>query len=74
MQSGKTIIIKAGHLLRGEGFALQKDMAIVVKDGLIEDITPAGKLASRPGAEVMDFPELFLLPGLIDAHNHLSPG
>ena len=72
MQQAKNTLLKAGHLLRGGGLSVEKDVAVLIKDGLIWDIKPAAGIAPPPGCEVLDLPDLFLLPGLIDAHNHLS--
>ena len=49
------------------------DHAVVVKDGLIADVTPR---ASLPGDiadthDVHDLGDVSLLPGLIDAHSHM---
>lgn len=72
MKPGNRTIFKAGHLLRGGDSPLEKDMAVVIEDGVIQDLKPAGEIQARTGDELMEVPEFFLLPGLIDAHNHLS--
>ena len=54
-----------------DGFSEQiiEDVAVLVDDGLIVSIEPAGSLPS--GGEVVDLGDATLLPGLIDAHVHL---
>jgi dihydroorotase len=45
---------------------------LVVEDGRISEIAPAG---SGSGSHVMDLADLILLPGLVDLHTHLrEPG
>ena len=70
--SPRTTIITAGALLRGDGFLLQEQPAIVVRDGFIHDIVPAVDVNAGPDAQVIDCSDQILLPGLIDSHNHLS--
>ena len=59
------IAVKGGILVSSKGM---KPGDIFIKDGLIDSIEPAGsaKLASR----VIDASGKFVLPGIIDAHNH----
>lgn len=46
-----------------------EDGVVVVEDGRIASVGPAGELAA--GVEVLDLGDATLLPGLIDAHVHL---
>ena len=59
------IAVKGGILVSSKGM---KPGDIFIKDGLIDSIEPSGstKLASR----VIDASGKFVLPGIIDAHNH----
>lgn len=53
---------------------LDGDFDLLIKDGKIEDILPAGK-AKGEGYEVIDASGLTVIPGLIDIHTHLrDPG
>src|SRR5678816_1453155 len=66
----KTIIIKAAHLFDGKSDQVVSPGVVVVVDG---KITAAGaKVAEPAGAEVIDLGNVTVLPGLIDAHTHLS--
>ena len=66
----KTIVIKAAHLFDGKSDQVVSPGVVVVVDG---KITAAGaKVAEPAGAEVIDLGNVTVLPGLIDAHTHLS--
>lgn len=66
----RTIIVKAAHLFDGKSDQVVSPGVVVVQDG---KITAAGTRAQEPaGAEVVDLGNATLLPGLIDAHTHLS--
>lgn len=49
-------------------------MDIVVADGRIERIVPAGTAPPRPGERRLDAAGRFALPGLIDVHAHVGEG
>jgi imidazolonepropionase-like amidohydrolase len=66
------IAIRAAQLIDGQGGAPVRD-AVVVIEG--ERIVAAGsKLTIPAGAEVIDLGGATLLPGLIDAHTHITGG
>lgn len=52
----------------GVSAELAQNMAIVIEDGVIREISRAGSAPS--GAEVRDMGGRFVMPGLIDAHFH----
>ena len=67
--------IKCGTLFTGAEDAAATDQVIVVDDGIVSFVGPAAKAPpARPGEEVADHSKHFVLPGLIDAHVHLSYG
>jgi hypothetical protein len=43
---------------------------VLVRDGRIEEIGRAGELVLPAGVRVVDRPDLWLVPGFIDGHNH----
>ena len=62
--------VKAAHLLDVRSGALIDDAVVLISG---ERITAAGsKLAIPPGANIIDLGNKTLLPGLIDAHTHLT--
>ena len=66
----QVLAIHAGTVLDpGSGTAL-RDQTIVIERGLIKSISPyAGQPAA---AQVVDLSHEFVLPGLMDAHSHLT--
>lgn len=45
---------------------------VIIKDGVIADVGTRGSVEVPEGAEVIDLRGLFAMPGLIDAHAHIS--
>ena len=71
----RRIRIRAGLLLDGTGSPPLADGAVLIDGGRIEEVGPDA-LVSRPDhVESAEFPELTLMPGLVDCHSHLClPG
>ena len=68
--ANKTYVLKAARLFDGKSNALVTPGLVVVTGG---KIAAGGASANIPaGAEVIDFGDATLLPGLIDAHTHLT--
>ena len=66
------IILKADRVLVGEDLNLKEHMAVIVRDGKIEEIVPQAECPPVEGAEVIDLKNTTLMPGMIECHNHLS--
>jgi imidazolonepropionase-like amidohydrolase len=66
----KTTILKASHLFDGKSDQVVSPGVVVVQDGKI--IAAGTKVTEPAGAEVIDLGDATLLPGLMDAHTHLS--
>jgi imidazolonepropionase-like amidohydrolase len=60
------------RLLDGTGAAPVENAVIVVRDGRIEAAGPADRVEISPGAERIDLAGKFVVPGLINAHAHVS--
>ncbi len=70
--AAQTTVIRAGNLVDPATGTVKKDQTIVVKDG---KITAIGTQVSTPAdATVIDLSKAWVLPGLMDAHTHLTLG
>lgn len=63
------IAYRADRLIDGVSDGMVEDAAVLVEDGRIASVGPAGELSGD--AETIDLGDATLLPGLIDAHVHL---
>jgi imidazolonepropionase-like amidohydrolase len=63
-------VIRAGHLIDTDSGRELDARTIVVKDGIIADI--GRNVAVPAGARLVDLSGYTVLPGLIDAHTHLT--
>ncbi|MGF1471753.1 MAG: amidohydrolase family protein [Rubrobacteraceae bacterium] len=63
------VAYRAGRVIDGVSEGSLENAAILVEDGRIVSVGPAGDLPG--GVEVVDLGDATLLPGLIDAHVHL---
>jgi imidazolonepropionase-like amidohydrolase len=66
------ILVMGGLLIDGTGRAPLHGGAVLVENGRIAAVGRREEIAAPPGAIVIDCGEETLLPGLIDAHTHLS--
>jgi imidazolonepropionase-like amidohydrolase len=60
------------RLYDGTGAPAIDNAVIVVRDGRIEAIGPADKVQVSPGAERVELNGKFVVPGLVNAHAHVS--
>ena len=65
-----SLIIRDVTLIDGDGGAPRAHVDVVIRNGRIADIVPTGV---TPGDIVLNGRNLFAIPGLFDAHVHLSP-
>ena len=68
--SGTAYVIRAGSLIDPETGTSKTNQSISVKDGRIVEI--GASVAPLDAAETIDLSEFSVLPGLVDAHNHLA--
>jgi imidazolonepropionase-like amidohydrolase len=64
-------VIRAARLIDGTGAAPRTDVAIVIAGSKIASIEP-WREELRPGATLFEYPVETVMPGLVDAHCHLS--
>src|SRR5687767_15114735 len=67
-----TKLIRCGTLFDATGAQPLRDAAVVVADGRITVTGPAATTPAPGGAEVVDWSDRFVMPGLIDCHSHAS--
>jgi imidazolonepropionase-like amidohydrolase len=71
-QSPTRVVVKAGHLLDVKSGKTLSNQAIVVEGDKIVSVVPAADLKPSAGDTVIDLSRSTVLPGLIDAHTHLT--
>jgi imidazolonepropionase-like amidohydrolase len=64
VSGGTSIDVRTGEQI--------EDSAVLIRDGRIERIGRAGDVRAPPGARAIDARGKWLLPGLIDAHAHVT--
>jgi imidazolonepropionase-like amidohydrolase len=72
--AGQRVIYRHASLIDGTGAPLRSDMAVVVNGPVIEQVLSDRALtaAQLDGSRVVDLRGQYLLPGFIDAHQHLA--
>src|SRR5690242_20389661 len=66
------VVIRAGRVLDVKTGQTLTNQAIVIENDKIVSIGPASAAKPAPGAKVIELPNATILPGLIDAHTHLT--
>src|SRR5580704_8955727 len=63
--------VRAGQLLDVRTGKMLPDRMIVIRGDRIERVAPASEVQIPAGASVVDLSHATVLPGLIDAHEHI---
>jgi imidazolonepropionase-like amidohydrolase len=71
-QAPRHVVIHAGHVLEVKTGNTLSDQVVVIEDGKIVGSGPASATKAPADAVRIDLPNATLLPGLIDAHTHLT--
>src|ERR1035441_4040959 len=66
----QTYVLKAAHMFDGKGDHVVSPALLVFTNGKITAVGAASAFSA--GAETIDLGDATLLPGLIDAHTHLT--
>jgi imidazolonepropionase-like amidohydrolase len=69
-QTSPVTAIRAGRLVDPDAGTAAANQVILVENGKITAV--GGNIPIPPGAQVIDLSKLTVLPGLVDAHNHLA--
>jgi imidazolonepropionase-like amidohydrolase len=72
--TGKLVVYRGATLIDGRGGPALKDMAVMVDGATITQVFPAARLDTMRFAhvEIVDVGGKFLIPGLIDSHQHMA--
>jgi imidazolonepropionase-like amidohydrolase len=68
----KVVAYVGGALIDGTGGPLKSGMVIVTRDERIEAVVAAEGFSPPSGAEIVNVKNRFILPGLINSHEHLA--
>jgi imidazolonepropionase-like amidohydrolase len=71
-QSSPRVVIHAGHVLDVKSGKLLADQTLVIEDGKIVSIGAGADAKTSADAVRIELPNATVLPGLIDAHTHLT--
>jgi len=71
-QTPRHVVVHAGRILDVKSGKLLPDATLEIEDGKIVGVTGAGKASIPADAVRIELPNATLLPGLIDAHTHLT--
>ncbi|MGL6223481.1 MAG: amidohydrolase family protein, partial [Steroidobacteraceae bacterium] len=69
---GPVTVVKAGKLVDVAAGRVRNNQLIVLQDGKIVAVGPAGTTMIPAGAAVVDLADKTVLPGLIDTHTHVT--
>ena len=71
-QGSRSVVIHAGHVLDVKTGKLLSDQTITIEDGKIVSVTASAQTKTPADALRIELPNATILPGLIDAHTHLT--
>ena len=69
--SQQVTVLTNTTVIDGTGKVPQTNVAVIIKDGRIENIT-RGKISPPPGAVQIDMSGKYLIPAIIDCHSHVG--
>jgi imidazolonepropionase-like amidohydrolase len=71
-QAPKRVVVHAGHLLDVKTGKLLLDQTVVIEDGKVARVGSSAEIKAPADAMLIDLSNTTVLPGLIDAHTHLT--
>jgi imidazolonepropionase-like amidohydrolase len=66
------LVLANGRLIDGTGAPPRNEWSVALDGGVIEAVGPAATLTVPPDSRVVDVKGRTIMPGLIDAHTHLT--
>ena len=67
------LAVRVGKVVTRDGAdSVINNAVVLVADGKIERVGSAGQIAIPDGYRLIDKPDHWLVPGLVDAHNHAA--
>jgi imidazolonepropionase-like amidohydrolase len=70
--ASRRVVVRAGHILDVKTGNMLSGQAIVIEGDKIVSVGPAADAKLSPATQTIDLPNATVLPGLIDAHTHLT--
>ena len=70
--TSRRVVVRAGHILDVKTGNLLSGQAIVIEGDKIVSVGPAADAKLSPATQTIDLPNATVLPGLIDAHTHVT--
>jgi imidazolonepropionase-like amidohydrolase len=70
-QAAPPILLKAARVFDGMAAQAHDGWVVLVRGERIEQVGPADKVSAPADAQVIELPNMTLLPGLIEAHSHV---
>jgi imidazolonepropionase-like amidohydrolase len=70
--AGELVYVRAGTLIDVQSGALRRDQIITIIGDRIESVDDADDVSIEPGATLIDLGDSYVMPGLIDMHDHLT--
>ena len=67
-----TTALRVGHLIDPATAAVAANQIVLIKDGKIAEVGPSVEIPD--GARVIDLTKAWVMPGLMDAHTHITMG
>ena len=67
----QAFVLEHVRVIDGTGAPARDDQSVVVQDGRIASIGPAGSVQAPAGAKRLGYPGYTVFPGLVGMHNHL---
>lgn len=64
------IALVGASVIDGSGAPLQRDQTVILRDGLIESISPAATASIPANAKTIAMQDMTLIPGIVGTHNH----